>query len=105
MRFAFFQSGIPIRIAVTLTLLGACTQVPELDASLPKGLKNADYPDLVPIETLISAEVAPQERVETQRDDLQARRDLLKARAKQLNTAVVDQKTRDRMNAGVTPPG
>lgn len=105
MRLADINLRTPIRIGVVLALLGACTAVPELDATLPAGLKNAEYPALVPLETLLLPESDQMEDAETQRSDLEARRDSLKARAARLNTPVVDDETRTRMNAGVTPPG
>ncbi len=98
---------LPGRVAVlgvsAFLCLSGCTNIPELDETVPKQLEKADYPQLVPIETLLIPLPAPEEQEEELRTDLTNRRDSLQSRASQLNTTVVDAETQARMKAGVTP--
>jgi len=85
-----------------LSLLGACIQVPELDDAVPDWVEQADYPDLIPLDGLMS-ETPPEQQAARLEDSLTARSDGLKSRAKTLQRPVIDDETRARMQAGVHP--
>lgn len=76
--------------------LTACGKAPELDASLPAGLSQRATPDLVPVETLLSA---PAPRATTEAAEaLEARAARLEARAEALRRRSILSKTdRDRL--------
>ncbi len=93
-------------IAAVLALLAAaglagCEQAPELDGTIPASLEDADFPALVPIESLLVPLPGSREESETQLQQLQNRRDRLRERARQLGGPVVDDRTRARMRTGV----
>ncbi|SFT49439.1 hypothetical protein SAMN05216236_102194 [Sedimentitalea nanhaiensis] len=85
-------------IAVCLT---GCGRAPELDATIPDGLRTADFPALVPIETLIDPLPGSLEQSEIELQKLQIRHENLRSRANRLNRPIVDEQTRARMRAGV----
>lgn len=93
--------------AATLTFaaclaIGGCAEVPQLDDIITPELERADFPALVPLETLLVPLPGPADRADTLRSDLLARRDRLQDRARRLNeTPVVDDETAARMKAGV----
>jgi hypothetical protein len=86
-----------------LPFLAGCAYVPDLAGTVPANLEAADYPALLPIESLLVSESTPQDPSEDIRATLQSRRDSLKTRADRLNVPVVDDETQSRMKAGVTP--
>jgi len=86
---------------VLATLTAACTNVPELDETIPPHLRDADYPELVSLDGSLVAKQTPQEQAGQIEQSLGARRDRLQARARGLNTTVVDPKSRKRMQKGV----
>lgn len=85
-----------------ITLTASCTNVPELDATIPGHLRDADYPELVSLDGSLTAKQTPQEQAEEIEQSLGARRNRLQARARKLNTPVVDPQSRTRMQNGVT---
>jgi hypothetical protein len=83
--------------ALCVALTG-CTQFPALEGTVAPGLENADFPALVPLETL-KARAAPVivDPIKTTQT-LEARVASLRARARALQQrAVVDAATRRRM--------
>ncbi len=82
-------------------LLAACSEVPELDAAVPDWVDNADYPDLVPLDRALANAPLPQTQSAEIEEDVTARAERLRARAERLNTTIVDEQTRERMNSGV----
>lgn len=87
-----------------LPVLAACTQVPELDDKVSSQLKNADYPELIPIDPVLGPPVAPQDEAQEVTQQLEARRDSLKQRAAALQRPVVDEDERDRLDETVPRP-
>jgi hypothetical protein len=86
---------------VALMVLAGCVEVPELDRAVPAWVDDAPYPDLVPIGPDITQRIPPDERASEIGDDLSARRDRLLRLARALNTPVIDDATRTRMDGGV----
>ena len=89
-------------IALILPLaLVACTQFPELDGAVSDAGKDAKYPKLLPVDTLLaqsnSAGPSPEETAST----LSARLAALQNRAAQLRSSVLDANTQNRMTDGV----
>lgn len=94
--------GIRLWAASALMLSGAaCTQVPELDATIPDNLRNAPYPKLVRLDESIFAVQLPQEQSAEIEKSLAARRDRLQSRAREFDSTVVDPAARKRMQNGV----
>ncbi len=91
----------PISGFAALLIATACTQVPELDATIPAHLRNAPYPALVPLDDALFAAPLPQVQSQEIERSLTARRDRLQSRAKGLNASVVDPEARKRMLNGV----
>ncbi|MDK3075456.1 hypothetical protein QO034_20485 [Sedimentitalea sp. JM2-8] len=86
---------------LALPFVAGCANVPDLASTVPASLEDADYPALVPIETLLVPLPAPRDQSDDIRASLESRRDSLRVRADRLNTTVVDDETRKRMQAGV----
>ncbi|MFP7671756.1 hypothetical protein ACG74X_00220 [Marivita sp. S0852] len=82
--------------------VSACAQFPDVDAALAKGNSDAEYPELLPFEALLSAE--DPKLPDTEDAALQARADDLRRRAEGLRPAVIDRDTRERMEDGVQQP-
>lgn len=101
MSLARNRYSIRLACLLALPLVAGCADVPDLADTVPANLENADYPALVPIETLLVPLPAPREQSDDIRASLESRRDALRARADRLNTSVVDDETRKRMQAGV----
>lgn len=90
-----------LRLILPLFLLGACTQFPALDDSVPDAAARAEYPDLVPLDPLLSSLAdAPTKNTEIE-SNLQSRVAALRARAARLRRPIVDPATRARMRTGV----
>jgi hypothetical protein len=88
-----------ISLALVVT---ACAEFPEVDAALSRGDPQAGYPDLLPLEALLSAD---DPRIsETDDRALLGRAAALRARANALRRPVIDRQTRSRMEDGVTLP-
>lgn len=78
-----------IRCLVYLSLacalpIAACTQIPELDASVPPEAERADYPELVPVERLLGVDAFDPASNEATADQLDSRTRNLQARAQRL---------------------
>ncbi|MFT7595615.1 MAG: hypothetical protein ACI8R4_002944 [Paracoccaceae bacterium] len=80
----------PMAVVFLLALLTGCAQVPELDATVPDHLRDAAYPALIPLDGSLAPNVLPADAASEIEDSLAARRDRLQARAKRLNTPIVD---------------
>lgn len=79
-------------------LCGACTQFPELDASLSPKAKASDFPDLVPLEPLLAARTAPSApRGPEIAADVSSRVSALQSRAARLRGSVLSQSDRARL--------
>lgn len=92
----------PALAAIIAACLAGCAQFPELDAAISPGAKNADYPDLVPIEQL-KAQVPEVKTDSDTLDEIDARVESLRTRAQRLRGTVIDSPTRARMQTGVNP--
>lgn len=90
-------------LAATITILvvSACTEVPELDSTIPGHIRKAPYPKLVPLDRALISAPLPQVRSEELEKSLAARQARLQARARDLNSPVVDAASRKRMQDGV----
>ena len=91
----------PLLILILLTA-SACTRFPELDAGESAAVRNAAYPDLLPLDQLLDAPaptVSPQMAA-----GIEGRVSALRARAARLTRPVVDGGTRARMARGVASP-
>lgn len=91
---------MPIIFLVPL-LLNACAQFPQVDASVSPEAEAADYPALLPLEDIATAQSADKARAEAAQQTVEARAARLRARAARLRGPVVDRSTRARMQAGV----
>ncbi|PCH74412.1 MAG: hypothetical protein COC12_03705 [Rhodobacteraceae bacterium] len=90
-------------LALAALLAGAaCTQVPELDATIPDHLRNAPYPELQPLDDALFDVPLPQAQSAEIEKSLSARAARLQSRARALNATVIDPTTRERMETGVT---
>lgn len=87
----------PATLAVILAL-GACTQFPDLDSTIPPGAERADFPALVPLDPLLAQNIASAEDNDAISASLEARVAALRARARSLQTgSIVDPATRQRL--------
>lgn len=86
---------------VYVHLLTACSEIPELDAAVPDWVDDASYPDLVPLDRALAKAPLPRAQSAEIEEEVANRAAQLKARAERLNTPVVDEQTRNRMEAGV----
>jgi type IV pilus biogenesis protein CpaD/CtpE len=86
---------LPILILAT-TLLASCTTFPQLDAVVTPEAKRAEYPVLVPVDSIL---VRRGDSTITQAtgEALQARAANLRARARLLKGAPIDEDTRLRL--------
>ena len=71
-------------ILLALVLVSGCTQVPELDASVPKHLHTAAYPDLISLDGSLATQITPQDQSEQVARTLTERAKRLQARAEAL---------------------
>lgn len=85
-----------------LALLAACTQVPELQDTVNSDMRNADFPDLVPLDSTLGPAINPEDEASKLQNELVGRREHLRNRASQLQSKVVDDTTRDRLNSGIS---
>lgn len=87
--------------AAALCAAQACTQVPALDETVTDDLRQAAYPALVPLGTALPPLPAPQDEAARLESALNGRRDNLKSRTGALQSQIIDEKTRKRMDEGV----
>ncbi len=86
---------------IALVLIAACTQFPDLDSRTTRAAADAPYPDLVPIDALLSG-LPPPERGERIARGLAGRAAALRARAAVLRgRPVIDARTRQRLQAAI----
>ncbi|MFK7751488.1 MAG: hypothetical protein AB8B51_02955 [Sedimentitalea sp.] len=91
----------PFRLALCALVLTSCTDVPDLGDSVRPALRNADYPDLVPIETLLALRESPSQAAEKLEQNLSGRIGRLKRRAAALQDPVIDAPSRERLQSGL----
>jgi hypothetical protein len=96
MRFIAFA-----KYAVLSATLMGCTQFPALDGAITEQGQNAQYPDLIPVETLLALSAPSAVSPEQTASGLNARVTALRNRAARLRGPVVDTNTRRRMQNGV----
>jgi len=86
---------------LALALLAACARFPELEGAATRGVLDAPYPALVPLDALLAEAAAPGMGVEASAG-LQARAAALRARAAALRARpVIDRATRSRLRAAI----
>lgn len=76
--------------------LAGCLDAPELDDRVPASVQDADYPALVPLDSVLRG--VSQEKATKEADDLAARVDRLRQKADRLSGPVLDDASRDRLN-------
>lgn len=92
----------PLLAMLVLPVLAGCSQFPDLDDAVSPGARDAAYPALIPVER-IRARV-PEARLAPEAEDtMTARVSALRLRAARLRGAVIDDPSRARLKAGVTP--
>jgi hypothetical protein len=89
-----------ITLVLPLALLG-CTLFPELDSAVSASGQDADYPTLVPVQSLLVQSRTTVPTAEQTVAGLNARVQALQNRAAHLRGSVVDANTRNRMRNGV----
>ena len=93
----------PVALSLALILvaaLPACSQFPALDAAVSDDVRDAPYPDLVPLDTL-DIRTGPGRITPGTAQTMEARIARLKARAARLRGTVIDRDTRTRMKGGI----
>lgn len=97
------------RAAILLCLglgLAACSEFPELDGVMSDQARDADYPTLLPFETLFAQAYGPTRLDARSGASLAARADALRRRAEALKrTRLIDPASRRRMQAAVARHG
>lgn len=102
-RFSPGRSNIAALAVLATLWLGACTQIPELDAAVPNWVHKADYPKLTPLDPLVASTSLPQDEAAKIAQEMSARTDRLERKAKRLKTPVVDTAAQARMKNGIAP--
>jgi len=87
--------------ACFLTALAGCIQVPELEQAVPEWVATADYPELIPLGDEFTTQTTPLDQAEEIETELSARRTRLQAKAKALNTPVLSEAERARLDETV----
>lgn len=87
--------------------LSACSTFPDLDAELSTSARAADYPALLPAETLraqvATGPIEPREQpIVAQAERIDNRADALRARAASLRGDVIEEDDRDRLDQDIT---
>ena len=96
------MAGIHTTLAFSAALgLVSCTDVPELDATVPDYLEKADYPPLVSLDSDQFSTTPPEDEAEKLRNSLEGRRSALEKRSRDLKEPIIDPDTRARMKDGV----
>ena len=93
------QAGMDRRILPALLCIActACTQLPELENTVPPSVAAQKYPALLPFDQL----TVPNAEDHSEDTTVADRSDALRARAAQLQGGVVDAQTRGRMQTGI----
>lgn len=90
-----------IIFVLPIAMLAACTQFPELDATVAPELENAAYPELLPLEPILAhASTDSIDPVQAQ-SDLQGRLAGLRARADRLRGGVLTGAEKQRLERGL----
>lgn len=92
------------RVLILTLSLTACTQFPQLDDVVGPDVVDAEFPNLVPIDPIINAPEGQGANRAVIQDNLLARLAALNARADALRGAVIDNRTRRRLENGVAFP-
>ncbi|WP_300058373.1 hypothetical protein [uncultured Roseobacter sp.] len=93
-----------MRLAALCFLLitaAACVQFPEIDDATDEVARDADYPDLVPLDTIPASSVDAQTEREDTQATLEARVSGLQARAARLRGSVLSSDDRTRLDTDV----
>lgn len=90
---------LAVVLAVASLLLSACAQFPELASTITDDLRDSDYPELVPLDQVIVPLPPPSGEAETLAAELSGRRDALRRKARELSPPVLDEQSRDRIDA------
>ncbi|MEH6521685.1 hypothetical protein [Sulfitobacter sp.] len=91
----------PAALLASLTLIGACTQFPQLDHTTTPDLENSNYPMLVPLgPVLASSQTSGIEPIQATAG-IDARVSALKARAARLRGSVLSGAERQRLANGL----
>ncbi len=83
-------------LIIATVLLAGCTTFPQLDAAVSPGARIADYPVLVPVDTILVRR-SDSTITEATGEALRARAANLRARARLLRGAPVEEETRLRL--------
>jgi hypothetical protein len=78
---------VAITCVLTVATAAACTRVPELEDRLTPDLRDAGYPELLPLDRSLAPLVPPQQAGEDLKDELDARSARLKRRAEGVKQA------------------
>ncbi|MQY42652.1 hypothetical protein GG681_08350 [Epibacterium sp. SM1969] len=76
-------------LLLSLALAAACTRVPEIEDQLTDDLRNAPYPELIPLDGVVEDRAAPSEEAQELEAELARRAARLKARAAALKAAEI----------------
>jgi len=94
-----------LAVLAAATLITGCANVPELDEGMEDWVRDADYPQLQPLDGLQTGVPLPAQQAADLEQQMVARRNRLQARARALNAPIVDDASEARMQAGVAEPG
>ena len=86
----------PVLMLCLLGMCAACTRFPELDAVESPDVQAAEYPALLPIETLLASD--PPTATPEMQTGIDARAEALRRRAGALRGPVLDDTTRTRLD-------
>jgi len=85
-RFTLIASRQSVLALIATLAIAGCTNVPELDATIPSHLRDAPYPKLVRLEHIVGTAQSPREQAEEIEETLEARRKRLQSRARRLTS-------------------
>lgn len=91
----------PSLSVLTLCLISACTQFPELDETVTPELEAADFPALVPLDPILANARSAQSQTLRTEAALEARVANLRARAARLRGSVLSGPERQRLAEGL----
>lgn len=92
------------RVLILALALTACTQFPQLDGVVGPEVVDAKFPSLIPIDPIVNAPEGQGADRAIIQDNLLARLAALNARGAALRGAVIDNRTRRRLEKGVAFP-
>lgn len=94
-------TALPAMAALVVAGLAGCTDVPPFPAAGPETRRDTSYPALIPARQ-ITGRVPPPSADTAAAQDTGLRAARLRDRAARLESAVIDDATRDRMRTGIT---